>query len=39
MPNGGQISDYFDIEYVPLAHFMHEKAKFIEQVDQLRTKF
>jgi hypothetical protein len=39
VPNGRQISDYFDIEYVSLAHFTYEKDKFIEQVDQLRTRF
>jgi hypothetical protein len=39
MPNGPQISDFFEIEYVPLPHFMYEESNFIEKVDQLRTRF
>jgi hypothetical protein len=39
MPKGQKIGDYFEIEYVPLPNKWVEEANFIEQVDQLKTRF
>jgi hypothetical protein len=39
MPNGPQIGNFFEIEFVPLPNFINEEANFIEQVDQLKTRF
>ena len=39
MPEGQKIGDYFEIEYVPLPNKWVEEANFIEQVEQLKTRF
>ena len=39
MPNGLQMSDYFEIEYVPLPNFEYEEDDFKIKVEQLRTRF
>ena len=41
MPDGPQISDYFEIEIVPLPNYMSEESRnsFIAKVEQLRTRF
>ena len=33
MPAGSQISDYFNIEYVPLPHFGYQKDNFLTKVN------
>ena len=39
MPNGPQIDNYFEIEYVTLPHIWYEKFNFLEKFEQLRARF